>query len=407
MELPPHYFEDLGRAALRFTACAALLVAAAFALRRRLDRQRLAATFRWVFLTLVYTVVAAVVLNAFMTRWGFRGDAPNHGFVHLLDHTAHRPFVYRVLSPAVVNAAASLVPEAAKSAWKPWLLRETPLLRYRAPYESWNPDKALKWHVAYGYLFLCLMAALFAARSLARAVTPVSALFSDYAPAVALLLLPLTFLRGGYLYDFSELMFLFLCTLCASRGRWLLYYVLFILAVLNKESNVLVAAIFVAFAASRLPPRQWLGHVACQLAIGAALIAALHVVFRDAGGGSTQAWFPLNVLFLLSPEWYAKFFSPYAPLVPLPRGINLISLALLAFIALWRWQQKPLEVRRLFLLTGAATLPLYVLFGFLDEIRALSLVFPAIYLLGCHTLDDLYRRGGAIESSGSGTREGG
>jgi len=83
------------------------------------------------------------------------------------------------------------------------------------------------------------------------------------------------------------------------------------------------------------------------------------------------------------------------------------AVVLNAFIALWRWQQKPLEVRRLFLLTGATTLPLYVLFGFLDEIQALSLVFPAIYLLGCHTLDDLYRRGGAIDSGGSGTREGG
>ena len=114
-----------------------------------------------------------------------------------------------------------------------------------------------------------------------------------------------------------------------------------------------------------------------------------------------------NVLFFLSPEWYAKFFSPYAPLIPLPRGINLISLALLAFVVLWRWPQKPLEVRRLFLLTSAVSLPLYLLFGFLDEIRALSLVFPAIYLLGCHTIDDLYRRGGAIASRGAETRDGG
>jgi hypothetical protein len=130
--------------------------------------------------------------------------------------------------------------------------------------------------------------------------------------------------------------------------------------------------------------------------VGAVLVAALRVAFRDAGGGATQAWFPLNVLFFLSPEWYAKFFAPYAPLIPVPRGINGISLALVAFAVLWRWREKPLEFRRLFLLSAAVTFPLYVLFGFLDEIRALSLVFPAIYLLGCHTVDDLYRRGGAL-----------
>jgi hypothetical protein len=396
VELPPNYFEDLARAALRFAVTAAVLAAAFFAFRRRLDPERLATAFRWAFLTLVYVIVAAVVLDAFMERWGFRGDAPNHGFVHMLDHTAHQPFVYRVLSPTVVNVGAALVPATAQRSWRPWLLRETPLLRYRAPFESWNPDKALKWHIAYGYLFLCLVAALFAVRALTRAVTPVTPLFADFAPAVALLLLPLTFLRGGYFYDFPELLFLFLCTLCAATARWLPYYALFVLAILNKESNVLIVMIFAAFAASRLPRRQWLTHVACQVAVGAVLVAALRVAFRDAGGGATQAWFPLNVLFFLSPEWYAKFFAPYAPLIPVPRGINGISLALVAFAVLWRWREKPLEFRRLFLLSAAVTFPLYVLFGFLDEIRALSLVFPAIYLLGCHTVDDLYRRGGAL-----------
>lgn len=393
MELPPNYFEDLASAAARFALAAAVLAAAFFTLRRRLTSGRLAAAFRWTLLSLVYVIVAAVVLDAFMGKWGFRGDAPNHGFVPMLEHTAERPFVYRVLSPAVVNTAADLVPATALRAWMPWLMRETPLLRYRAPFESWSPEKALKWHVAYAYLFACLLAALFAARGLTRASVPATPLFADYAPAVALLLLPLTFLRGGYFYDFPELMFLFACSLCAATGRTLPYYALFVLAILNKESNALIVTIFTAFTASRLPRRQWLTHAACQLAIGAALVIALRFVFRDAGGGATQPWFPLNVLFFLSPEWYAKFFAPYAPLIPVPRGINLISLALVAFAVLWHWPARPPELRRLFLLSAGVTFPLYLLFGFLDEIRALSLVFPAIYLLACHTLADLYSRG--------------
>jgi hypothetical protein len=407
VELPQNYFDDLGRAALRFAGVAAVLTALYFAFRARLDRDRLARAFRWSLLVLIYVIVSAVVLNAFMTRWGFRGDAANHGFVQMLEHDAHRPFSYRVLSPAIVNAGAALVPARLRTRWQPWLLEQSPLLRYRAPYESWNPDKALKWHVAYAYLFACLLAVLFAARALARASIPASKLFSDYAPALALLLLPLTFLRGGYFYDFPELVFLFACTLFAAQGRFTAFAILYPLAILNKESNILLLISLLAFAASRLPRRTLLMLAGSQFAIGVVLVAIVRFAFRDAGGGTTQPWFPLNVLFFLSPEWYAKFFSPYAPLIPLPRGINLISLALLAFVVLWRWPQKPIELRRLLLLTGAVTLPLYVLFGFLDEIRALSLVFPAIYLLGCHSVDDLYRRGGTVDSSGTGPREGG
>jgi len=391
VELPQNYFDDLGRAALRFAATAAVLTALYFAFRARLDRERLACAFRWALLALIYVIVSAVVLNAFMTRWGFRADAANHGFVQMLEHEAHRPFSYRVLSPAIVNAGAALIPGEVRARWQPWLLEQSPLLRYRAPYESWNPDKALKWHVAYAYLFACLLAALFAARALARATFPTSALFADYAPALAVLLLPLTFLRGGYFYDFPELFFLFSCTLFAAKGRFTTFAILYPLAILNKESNVLLVLTFLAFAATQLPRRTLLIRTGALLAVGLALVAIVRFVFRDAGGGATQPWFPLNVLFFLSPEWYAKFFTPFAPLVPIPRGINLLSLALLAFMIGWRWHDKPIELRRLLLANAAITLPLYLLFGFLDEIRALSLLFPALFLHGCWTLRDVYR----------------
>jgi hypothetical protein len=392
VELPQNYFDDLGRAALRFAGVSALLTALYFAFRARLSRDRLARAFRGSLLLLIYVIVSAVVLNAFMTRWGFRGDAANHGFVQMLEHDAHRPFSYRVLSPAVVNAGAALVPGHVRARWQPWLLEKSPLLRYRAPYESWNPDKALKWHIAYGYLFACLLAALFAARALTRTSIPTSSLFADYAPALALLLLPLTFLRGGYFYDFPELAFLFGCTLFAAQGRWTAFAILYPLAILNKESNLLLVLSFLAFAASRLPRRTLLMHAGGQFAVAVVLVAIVRFAFRDAGGGATQPWFPLNVLFFLSPEWYAKFFTPFAPLIPIPRGVNAFSLALVAFLIAWRWHDKPIELRRLLLANAAIALPLYLLFGFLDEIRALSLLFPALFLHACWTIDDVYRK---------------
>jgi hypothetical protein len=410
VDLPQNYFEDLGRAALRFAAAAALLTALYFALRRRLTRDHLARAFRGALLLLVYVIVSAVVLDAFMTRWGFRGDAPNHGFTRMLEHAADRPFVYRVLSPAVVNAGAALVPADVRTRSQGWLLERSPLLAYRAPFERWDPDKALKWHVAYAYLFASLLLALLAARGLTRSVIPGSKLFADYAPAVALLLLPLTFLRGGYFYDFPELAFLFGATLFAARGRVAAFALVYPLAILNKESDILLILTWLAFATSTRPWRSLRIAAGTQLAIGVAVVVALRIAFRDAGGGATQAWFPMNLLFFLSPEWYAKFFTPFAPLIPIPRGINLFSLALLAFLTAWRWSEKPAALRRLLLWNAVPTLPLYLLFGFLDEIRALSLLFPAIYLHGCWTLRDVYAAnepppGGAVPEARASGRQ--
>lgn len=392
MDLQENYFPLLGQYVLEFVVALVLVAGVYFLTRRWISKDLVARAFRWGMLSLIYVSVSAFALNAFMSTWGFRGEASPFGFERMLDHTAERPYVYRVLSGEVIKRAARLIPKHLSEERRRWLLEESPLLQYRRPGEGWSLEKSKHWHVAYFYLFLTLLAALFAARVLTHRVCDVTPLFADLAPAVAALFLPLTFHLGGYFYDFPELLLMLLCLLSLVKWRPLWFYPLFVIAILNKESNALLVTFFVALMWERLPRRQLLLHAAAQLGIGAAIVWLLRMAFLGSQGAQGLFFFPLNVLFWLRPASYVQFITPYAPLIPVPRGANLISLFLVAFLVLWEWRRKPAELKRLLLLPAVFVFPLFYVFGMMDEVRALSLLFPGLYLLGCHTVNDVYGR---------------
>jgi hypothetical protein len=382
----------IGGLALRFVALVAVGLIAWRLARPRLTPAHVARAFRLTLVTLLYVAVATSVLDLFMTRWGFMGDNRQRGLDVMLEHRAQRPFVYRVLAPEIIRRVSDVVQEGIDEAHGRWLVRDSPLRRYARPRERWDLAKAIHFHVGYLVLFASLLAAALAARALGASVYRAPPVFVDFAPAGALLLLPLTFVRAGYLYDFPELALLMLCTLCLARRHLAAYYVLFVLACLNKESSPLLVLYFAAFYAQRASRKVWLGHVAAQLLIGAVIVIGLRIGFRDAPGDA--AWFnlPANLIFLIHPQTYFGFAPVYGPLVPFPLPFNLLVLFLTGFAVLWRWSGKPLEVRRAVLLVGAFLLPVYLTFGFLDEVRALGLAFPALYLAGFHTVFDLYDR---------------
>jgi hypothetical protein len=323
---------------------------------------------RWGFLCLIYVIVSAVVLNTFMERWELTTDSEGNGFIGYVNRTANRPWIYRVLTPTLVNFAFEAIPRQARQALEPLVMEQSHLLKFprirNTP--AWTPDIALKYHLTY--------------------------FFQDFAPVLGLLLLPLTFLHGGYLYDFPELMFMGLALVCIVQRRWLLYYPIFLLAVLNKEANVLLILFFVAAMVRSMPRGKFLTHLAAQCALGIAVLVLVRQVYAGHAGTPMQFHLATNLRYLAQPRNYLRVFDVYAPLIPVPRGFNILTLLFLAALVAYRWQEKPPFLKRLFVLTAVAAVPLFLWGGFKDELRNLSLMFPAIYLVGFHALHDVYTR---------------
>jgi hypothetical protein len=328
-----------------------------------------------------------------MEKWGLREGDPRYGFEYMLDHTAHRPYVFRILMPVLINGIYESAPEAARSTLHQ-LFERYPKVKKRyfrgAPTTLWTPEFSLKYHIAYGLIFLALFGAMLVLRSLTRIVTPGTASMADVGPILFSTLLPLSFVNGGYMYDFPELFFLALAYhLAANRMFWSLLPVV-CLAAINKESNVLTPILVFPLLSNALGTKRAL-CVAAGLAVPAAALSTLiKYSFRANPGVNLEYHLPDNLSTWVDPASYVQFVDFYAPFIPFPSGMNFILVVVVGWMVFSSWSQQPLVVRRLLVVALAVNVPLFLLFAFRHEMRNLSLTFVPFYLSACCTLVAAY-----------------
>jgi hypothetical protein len=347
----------------------------------------------FMFRTALYVIVAAVVLNTFMNQWGFRARSPRYGFKALITYSAHRPFAFRALAPAIINGVTALLPASRLEQLVEW-----DLTRPQADHPSLSAHRRFGWggrpmpeqYVAYLVLWAVAFLLLVATRRLTRLAMDYPDAFVDWAPVVALLVLPLSFSRGGYLYDFPELLLVTTAIGLLLERRWLLYYACFTLACLNKETAILLVVYCLALHWKRLSRGRLLAHAGAHAMLGLPILAWQRFTFAANPGANAEFQLWDNLRFLLSPASWARFWDPYGPLLPFPGPFNVVSLVLFGAAVLLFWREKPHRLRVAFVAMMSVLVPLLIVYGTLDEVRNLSLVFPVAYLLACHTTARLY-----------------
>lgn len=349
----------------------------------------------------MYALAAFCVLHIFMLNNGWFRELKDwsFGFDRMLSFTADRPYAYRVLMPALVNASACVFPKDFIHEHRQWLIEGSPLVRYSKNTLFRYESIALKVHLEYFYLYLSLVFLLYAVRSITNHIYAFPAAIADAAPAIALLFLPLTFGWGGHIYDFPELLLAALCLLCIIKKKWLFYYPLFVFAILNKELNVLVVLFFIAFCQDVMTKKVLLKHTAAQVLIGTFLVLWIRFLFADNPQiPDLVNYWKHNIRYWLNPASYVLFWDAYHVGLPIfPRGSNILLIMFTVFFVFYKWQDKPLKVKRLFMYTAIFNIPLFLYGGWADELRALSLMFPAIYLLAVYSLYRLIDRPQAID----------
>jgi hypothetical protein len=353
-------------------------------------------------IALLYAITAFFVLHIFMLNNGWFRELSDSGFSfdRMVSFTADRPFAYRVLMPALINASACLFPKDFVRLHKKRLTVHSPLAIYAQNKLFMHESIALKVHLEYVYLYLSLFFLLYSVRYLTKHIYAFPSVVSDVAPALALLFLPLTFTMGGHIYDFPELLLTALCLICIIKKKWVFYYIMFVLAILNKEVNVLLILFFIAFCRGTMAKKDILKHAALQVLIGATLVLWVRFLFADNPllPGLHDYW-KHNIRYWLNPKSYFLFWDAYHVGLPIfPRGSNIFLIIITAFFIFNKWKDKPLQVKRLFIYTASFNIPLFLYGGSCDEIRALSLMFPAIYLLAVYSLYRLIYPLRAIEA---------
>jgi hypothetical protein len=333
----------------------------------------------------VYYVVAAAAHAGVFAKWTFRDDSHRLSLIMSMDGTADRPFVYRRLLPEIANKLDAIVPERFKTALNPG--KHLSRIFARAT-DSENPRYEFRYDVVYTLEFLSLLLAMFVLRAICQC-TIGDGIAATVAPAIFALFLPLILTIGGYYYDLTELLFLSLAVwVCLRRWAWILP-VLTILATFNKESFLFFIPALYPLVRIRYSKMRAAILIAGCIAIAVAINLAMREFYRSGPGVPVELHLLENLRFYVHPQSYFNFEFSYGILTP--KGLSLITIALVTVTFALGWPTLPRILRQHFFVAALIDIPLTLVLGFGGELRNFSFLYVALVCMIC----------GAINASGA------
>jgi len=321
---------------------------------------------------MMYVAAAAFVFTAWI--WGadtpstaLNGD-PRSTLAGLIDGTSYRPFVQRALVPVLTRGIVSVIPVSARAALTDGLMGSQKF-RKEAARLGWDTSRLPEYCVALFFAFAALAAFPFILRSLFRTLYETDARLTDQIPLGVLLGLPLFFGVGThYVYDFPALLLFTAGLLLIVRRDWALFYPVYAIGCLNKETTVLLALATLLIWRKSMPARQLTAHAVAQIVIFAAVEFALTIAFGANPGSALEFHLFGNIHNLLLPytlEW--SFFA--------------LLIGMLIFYDIERKHEVLKACAWLILPFGL----LMLLFAWMSELRDMYEIYPVFALLIAHT----------------------
>ena len=276
---------------------------------------------------------------------------------------AYRPFVTRALMPWTIRTVVAATPEKAKTAIAEGLEH------------SWYVNNELHWKPYYyeylvGYLLsvFCLVAFSLVCRSFWRSFLTPPHPYGEMFSIVALLGLPLLFKYYSYIYDFPTLFLYTLCLLLLARRNWVMYFPVFFLSCVNKETAILLPVVFALYyIVHHRDDRHiyWL-FLTGQVVLAVLVRGGIAFLYRDNPGSALESHFLYHNL----------------PLLTVPPSVETsVTWLLLITVVLHQWWTKP-WLLRVAVSMLVPLLSLCLFFGSLDELRDYYEVYAPALMLG-------------------------
>ncbi len=335
---------------------------------------------RHVLLLCLYVLVAAAAFCGMYAKHSF-GDGDRYtSLTAILDGDAARPYVYRQLLPSLANLADKTLPAALRERFVAHLEQDAPAhnpLRATFARATSTDDTihALRYYIVYALSFCSLVAALLMLRGVAFDLTGDEAA-ATLAPLALAIVVP-----ASYYYDFPELLCMTLGVWLACRAKLAWLVALTLVATLNKESFAVFVVTLYPFLRLRASRRAAIVGIGMCIVAGALANLFIKHVYAHNTGSPAMFNFWFNLQFYADPRNY--FRSEWTYGIPLPRGTNVIVLALLALLVRAGWPGLPRCAKQHALLAAALNVPLFLTLGFVDEVRALSMLDVSAMLLLC------------------------
>jgi hypothetical protein len=352
-----------------------------------MERLRLSGTL---FTTVLYVVASGLVFYLFLNFNGTFGLDQGPGTLHpMIDGTAAKPFVFRTLVPSTIGWVAGQVPGPVKE-------------RVRAAFEAndwlgkfFRIDYSFEAIVAIIVMYCCYAAVPFVLRKLLRVMLPGPRLLEEVAPAVGMLFLPFLFLYNHYVYDPATLLLFAVASLLLAQKRFVLFYPVFLLAALNKETSILLLPVFLLAAYRDMKRPLLAAHLASLALLWLAVKAFVSARFASNPGAFLEFHLFDHNLALLEH--------------PLALSYALVVTLFFGWLAARNWSAKPLLARQGFLVIIGSQAVMALFFGYLDELRQYYEAMPFFFVLAVASARSLFpdtqAGGGAgLDSGGKSAR---
>lgn len=321
----------------------------------------------------MYMVATAYVFGVWV--WGadnvhtsINGD-PRSTLSSLLLGTADKPFVQRALVPAITRIVVNAIPLSTREALSSSLCSSPKFIKEAARL-GWELQYVPEYMVALLLAFASLVCFPFVVRRMLRCLYDTDPLIQGIVPVMLVLGLPFFFHAGThYIYDFPALLFFTVCLLLLLEERWFIFYPVYAIGCVNKETMVLLVFATVLLGFRKAKKKVLVLHLPLQGGIFVAIKSTLAWIYRDNPGGSLEfhLWGNIHNILL-----------PYS----LP---DVALFALVCFLIFCDFSKKPFFLRRMAWLMFPFGV-LVLVFGTMNEVRALYEVYPVFGLLMAHTV---------------------
>ncbi|MCX6159460.1 MAG: hypothetical protein NTY74_15880 [Ignavibacteriae bacterium] len=276
-----------------------------------------------------------------------------------------KPYVYRTLLPTTVRCIYSCIPEDVKNNWTDFVCNIPKVLSV-LELLNWPKELSLKLFIASVFVILFYI-------GFGYTISEFIFLFiqsgnkyilKSIISGISLILLPGFFRYGFHLYDAPQLFLFTLAIYLLYRGKFGLFYVVYILAVINKETSVLLALIFVVYYFKKIPSGKLIWLFVLFVFTFILVKTFLLFVFEKNGGSFLEYHYLENNLRSV-----------------LALVMNSGFLILLLCLSLYKWKYKPIFLKTSFLIVALPLIISTIFFGIFDEIRVYYELYPMLITL--------------------------
>ncbi|HDR9501601.1 hypothetical protein DF046_03985 [Burkholderia cepacia] len=355
------------------------------------NQNRVRAFCRFAIVYVLLFICAGNITNSMLLKWGFRDDqkgdfATSYSLVGMMNGDAPKPYVYRSSFPTAAKWIVEQLDQAKQDTLFKSIKRHDSLRNAyftSVPEEYWTPVTALVYHLTYIAIVLSTLFALLLIYKLAR-LHGLGFGHSVGFLAAFSFVYPLTFQQGGYYYDFFELLGVLGACYFLIKRRMLACTLMIAVFSLNKETFFLVPLALFLLHERDVAMSRRVAWLVLQLGICIATRQFIMSGYSENAGGFVEYHVWDNLKFWVNPKSYLSFYNLIGKGIFTPSLENPLMVVPLAVFFRAAWRATPTRYRSYFFAAFLPVLVLFIFFGYRDEARNFSVVFPALVLIALH-----------------------